>query len=343
MPWQLVGQERAIATLTDMVRSQRLPHALMFYGPTGTGKYTLALDMARAINCESPGLDLSPCLECRSCRKIANGSHPDVLTVTPKGKLNLIPIDDIRELRQNLSFMPFEANCKVAIIRRADRFIEEAGGALLKTLEEPTPDTLLILTAESPSSVMETLVSRCVKIKLAPVPRAQVVEALNKRGFGLKATFVLAGLSGGALGAAISSDSGRTTAIWDNIDHIFSCEGKGQYLQAAFDWTAELATEIDNVGKNDEDPLARANYVSLCVNCRRLWWRDVMVLAATGNWGSLLGPPPSVTQKKWARIITARMICRLEEAMARLTDGLGRPMKVALLIENYWLDVLEYC
>ncbi|MDR2385976.1 MAG: DNA polymerase III subunit delta' [Deltaproteobacteria bacterium] len=342
MPWEMIGQDRPIKSLTDMIQSQRLPHGLMFTGTKGTGKYSLALSLAQALNCEKPQEDLSPCRKCPSCKKIADQVHPDVMTLTPQGKLNIIPIESIRELRESLSFRPYEGKYKVAIIREAERFREEAGGALLKTLEEPTPETILILTAQSPSSVMETLVSRCVKIKLRPLSRNQVLQTLTDKGFDLKASFILAGLSGGALGVALDIDSEKISSIWNNIDNVFGQAEPSRYLRAALEWSKTLALLVGKVEKTESEDQAKTSLVPQIVNCLRLWWRDVMVLAVTNDIEALLGPPPSVNQKKWAEKITARVIKGQEKAMARLTDGLNRSINVNMLFENYWLDMVEY-
>ncbi|MDR2301790.1 MAG: DNA polymerase III subunit delta' [Deltaproteobacteria bacterium] len=342
MSWEMIGQQRPIKTLTDMIQSQRLPHGLLFTGPKGTGKYTLALALAQALNCENPQGDLSPCRKCPSCKKIAEDVHPDVMTLTPKGKQNIIPIENVRDLREALSFRPFEGKYKVAIIREAERFKNEAGGALLKTLEEPTPYTILILTAQSSSSVMETLVSRCVNIKLAPLSRNQVLRALNEKGFELKASFILAGLSGGALGVALGLDSEKIISIWSNIDSIFGSLDRSKYLQMAIGWTKNLGKVVEKSEKTEEEDAPPSSLVPEIVNAIRLWWRDVMVYAATNDMEAILGPPPSLSQKKWAKKVTARMVWGQEKAMARLTDGLNRSMSVTMLFENYWLDMIEY-
>jgi DNA polymerase III delta' subunit len=342
MTWGLIGLEKAKASLSDMLKSQRLPHGLLFYGTFGTGKFSLAQALAQAVNCQQPEEDMSPCKRCVSCLKIAEGTHPDVTILTPQSKKNTIRIDDIRDLKETLSFRPYEGKYKVAIIRQAERLLQEAGGALLKTLEEPTPETLLILTADSESSVMETLVSRCIRIKVSPLSRSQVRETLLKKGFELKSALLLSGLSGGALGAALYHNPVQALSIWDNIDSIFGISNRAAYLQAAVEWSAQLVETVEKIDKKEDDPKVKANYLALVLNCLRLWWRDVSVLAATLDREALLGPPPSVNQRRWSQKITARMIGRHEESMAKLTDGLGRSIKTVNLFENYWLEVSEF-
>jgi hypothetical protein len=276
-----------------------------------------------------------------SCRKIAEGEHPDILVLAPKGKLNIIPIDDVRELKEVLSLRPYEGKLKVAIIRGAERFRAEAGSALLKTLEEPTLDTSLLLTAESESSVMETIVSRCVRIKVPPLSRHQIKEALDRKGLPLKSGHLMAGLSGGALGAALRLDPNQILTLWEDIDQIFGNKDPMLYVKTAYDWTASFAAELEKADKQDDDSAHKIELRELALNTIRLWWRDVAVLAATGNLGALLGPPPSASQKYWAQKITSRILGHLEKSMAKLEDGLNRALKPAILFENYWLDVLD--
>jgi DNA polymerase-3 subunit delta' len=342
MPWGLIGLDKVKMTLSDMLKNSHLPHALLFCGPFGSGKFSLAVALAQAINCQKPDTDLSPCQVCTSCRKIKEGVHPDITIIAPSGKQYIIPIEEVRELRESLSFRPFEGKLKVAIIREAERFKQEAGGALLKTLEEPTPDTILILTADSESSVMETLVSRCVRVKFAPLSRNQIIEALQRKGFDLRSSYLLAGLSGGALGSALNIDPLQALTFWDRIDKIFGQPNRIQYLKAAFSWTQELIAEQVTMEKREEDPESKLSFYTLVLNIFRLWWRDVMVLAATSDQDRMFVPPPTISQTNWSQKITARMIGRLNQAIGRLDDGLGRSMRPVLLFENYWLDVLEY-
>jgi hypothetical protein len=158
----------------------------------------------------------------------------------------------------------------------------------------------------------------------------------------LKLSFILAGLSGGALGLALGLNGERTMSAWANIEMIFGQTERVHFLKTAIGWSNSFKVEVDKITKEEDSPNAKTEFMSLILNTLRLWWRDVTVLAATGNINSLLGPPASQCQKKWAKKITARSLDGLEKSMANLADGLNRSMSISLVFENYWLDVLEY-
>jgi DNA polymerase-3 subunit delta' len=343
MPWALLGLERIKAALTDLLRQERVPHALLLTGPAGCGKFTLSLALAQALNCAAPDpADLSPCLECPSCRKMAANSHPDLVILEPKGRLGVIPIDEVRALRSTLAYKPFEARRQVAVVRGAERFREESGGALLKTLEEPNPGAVIILNALSESAVMPTLVSRCARLRIPPLQRELILKAMAERGHPPDRAALLAGLSGGTLGAAMGLDAETAERIFSEIDTLLGLSGRPGALSAALDWTKGIADEIAKLKKREETwPRAR-DLQDLAVACLRLWHRDVAVLAATLNPGATLGPPASSARFSWSRTMTAARSRSFERAVERLADGLARPTRLEIVFENFWLSVLEY-
>ena len=168
------------------------------------------------------------------------------------------------------------------------------------------------------------------------------MAALKDKGYGPKPSHVLAGLSGGALGIALGLDPARAVSVWDNVDSLFGLDNRAKFFKAALDWTATFSSEVEKIEKAEEDPMGKAHFMALILDSLRLWWRDVAVLAATGDVSALLGPPPSVSQKKRALKVTAREVGGLERAMAKLADGLNRSIRVGLVFEGYWVDVVQY-
>ncbi len=164
---EIAGQPKAIKLLNRSLASQRLAHAYLFTGPDGVGKYTTARSMAAILLCPDVS-DLKPCGICPGCQKFSSGNHPDFLHISPMG--TAIKIDQIRELKKALSFSPLEAEYRVTILEDVHTMRREAGNSLLKLLEEPPPDNILLLTADESVQLLTTIVSRCQVIPFYPLP-----------------------------------------------------------------------------------------------------------------------------------------------------------------------------
>jgi DNA polymerase III subunit delta' len=198
--WGIAGHEWAIALLDRSLAHGSVAHAYLFSGPAGIGKYTLARAFAQALNCLEP----PRCGHCRPCRLIARDLHPDVRTLArPADKKNL-GIDEIKELREDVALKPLEGRHKVYLLREAEDLSEAAANALLKTLEEPPPSVVLVLTAADASLLLPTVVSRCQHLRLRPLP-FQTVAAHLQAAAGLEAAEAerLADLSAGRVGWAL--------------------------------------------------------------------------------------------------------------------------------------------
>ncbi|MDR2351887.1 MAG: DNA polymerase III subunit [Deltaproteobacteria bacterium] len=345
MAWSLLGAENVKKSVQGMILRERLPHALLLTGPTGGGKFTLALDIAKAANCLSLEADGSPCGTCLSCRKIQGSTHPDVFVIVPQGKSLIIPIDRIRELRELLAYMPYEGRNKVAIIREAENFTEESGGALLKTLEEPTQNTILILTAQTPSAVMSTLVSRCLNLRIPPLSRQAILEAiLTRKGLSGPKALLLAGLSRGALGRALKIDPDIALNLWEEIGNIFAAPPGSSRIQAGLAFSERLIQEF--AGKksagDDLEVQSEKEYVDLFFLSLRLWFRDAAVAASVpDSLGFLEGPNPTPQFLKFVESFSVKQLPRYEWAINLMVKNLSRFIKPLMVIENFWLRVLE--
>ena len=327
MTWGLTGLESLTAALAGMAGSGRLPHAILFTGPRGGGKNSLARALAARVNCTAPAADGGPCGVCPSCLKVAKDIHPDLTTLAPSGRSRLIKMEDVQALRGEMAFRPFEGRVKVFIIREADRLGADPGNALLKTLEEPPPDSLLLLTSASEAEVMPTIVSRCLRLRLPPLPPEIIMTALaERRGLTGAAARLLTALSAGALGPAMTLEPEETLARWEELNQILHPQRSADHLEAAWRWVKAVA--------GDEE-----RYVDV-LNLLHLWWRETIRLAAAGAAG-MEGPCPSPAQLDWAARLTPRFIESLTQAQARLEDSLRRFVKAELAFENYWLTVFR--
>ena len=163
---RIIGQGKAVKLLSRALAGDRLAHAYLFAGPAGVGKTTTAMALAAGLFCTAAQAK-PPCGRCSGCLKFTSGNHPDFLNIRPDGAA--IKIDQVRGLKKELSFPPFEAPMRVVLIEEVQAMRREAGNSLLKILEEPPPDNLLLLIASESEPVLPTIVSRCQLIPFTPL------------------------------------------------------------------------------------------------------------------------------------------------------------------------------
>ena len=180
---EILGQDWVVSHLKTAMLAGRLSHAYLFLGPGGVGKATTARALAAALNCAQPGADGDACGTCPSCRRMQAGTHPDFLVITPEEEKTQIKIEVIRELRRLTEYPPLGGGWRVVLIKPAEALSAQndaAANALLKTLEEPPPQHLLVLTARGEADLLPTIVSRCHKLAFAPLPSALIIQELEK-------------------------------------------------------------------------------------------------------------------------------------------------------------------
>jgi len=171
----LIGQDVVVDTLRNEVRSGALAHAYLFAGTRGTGKTSTARILARAANCESPR-DGEPCGECRPCRELLDGASVDVLEIDAASNRG---IDEMRELRDKVKYLPASLRSKVYIIDEAHMLTTEAWNAFLKTLEEPPDHVLFVLATTEPHKVPETVRSRVQRFDFRRVSTQDIAQHLQ--------------------------------------------------------------------------------------------------------------------------------------------------------------------
>ena len=154
----VLGQDKAKKILERSITSGRIAHAYLFRGPDGVGKQLCAKIVAARINCTQKSGTQSACGSCNSCRKYLSGNHPDITVISPEG--GTIKIDRVRELCRSLSYPPYESPTRVVVVEDVHSMRPEAANSLLKTLEEPPENNVLILTAGAGRDILETIVSR---------------------------------------------------------------------------------------------------------------------------------------------------------------------------------------
>ena len=172
----VVGQEHVTQTLMNAIKADRLAHGYLFSGARGVGKTSVARILAKAINCVEgePGI---PCNKCHSCLEITSGSSVDVQEIDGASNRG---IDEIRELRENIKYMPSSSRFRVYIIDEVHMLTLPAFNALLKTLEEPPPHVKFIFATTEPHKVPVTILSRCQKFDFKRISFGQIVQQLEK-------------------------------------------------------------------------------------------------------------------------------------------------------------------
>jgi DNA polymerase-3 subunit delta' len=197
---EIIGQKRIINLLRRALAQDHLPHSFLFTGMDGVGKQRTALTLAKVVNCEN-GAAGDCCDRCVSCRKAASGNHPDINIIERYGPF--IKIEQIRALKQRLRFKPLEGRYRVTIINNAQNMKIEAANALLKVLEEPPAENLIILTAYEITSLLPTIVSRCLHLPFQPLATKEISTHLcQAHGLKPKKAAVMAELAGGSLSRA---------------------------------------------------------------------------------------------------------------------------------------------
>jgi len=202
--WDMLGHNWAVDLLQNHIVKGRIGHAYLFTGPQGIGKRTLALKLAKALNCPQPVSPGVPCCECRSCQLFENGGHPDLTTVQADHIGGNLKVDQIRELQHTLSLTPYEARYRVALLLRFEEANPNAANAILKTLEEPQSQVVMMLTAQDSESLLPTIVSRCELIRLRPLALDTITRELQSQfDTGTDKTQLAAHISGGRPGLAL--------------------------------------------------------------------------------------------------------------------------------------------
>jgi DNA polymerase-3 subunit delta' len=185
----IIGQTMAKNLITAQLKSKKIPHAYIFLGDSGVGRKKTALELAKALNCETnPGAD--PCGHCIPCNKITSGIHPDVQLINfalqagldkkELEKQKSIKIDTIRYLQKEVFLRPSEGKWKIFIIEPAEKITIEAANSLLKTLEEPPAWTVIILLARHKENLPSTIVSRTQIVRFGQLDESVIKNYLIK-------------------------------------------------------------------------------------------------------------------------------------------------------------------
>jgi DNA polymerase III subunit delta' len=207
---EITGHRPLLDLLARATDRGALPPSLVFSGPEGVGKRTIAVALAQLLNCERPvewsdDHGKTACGTCSPCRRIARGVHADVLTLQP-GDTGTIKVDQVREAIERAAYRPFEGRRRLVIIDDADALMPEAQNALLKTLEEPPSASVFVLVTARPDVLLPTVRSRCHRLRFGPLTAVDVADVLMRRhGLTAQEAHAAAAASDGSIGLALQA------------------------------------------------------------------------------------------------------------------------------------------
>jgi DNA polymerase III subunit delta' len=322
---EIAGHQRQLDTLRLAMANGRLHHAYLLLGPEGLGKRTVALALAKAIYCVDSEQDY--CGRCVNCMRITNGNHPDVRLIEPLPDKKEIGIQQIRELQRELNYRSFSGKRKIAIIDPATLMNLSAQNALLKTLEEPPVDSLIVLITPNTGGLLPTLRSRCLSLSFAPLSSAQVSAFLeSQRGMKADEAKLLAAMSMGSIGAAANLDKDELIEkrrIWSNM--LMSLK-VGDYNAAM------VAAEA--LAKNRDEALEFLKWAES-------WYRDLLVYSATQRPNELvnLDMLPQIDQQA-----TESSVDCILSAFSHTTDasaGIQRNLNRRMVLEKFLFGVVR--
>lgn len=283
MPLSAVqGQVRAVDALKGALRSGSIHHAWLFGGPEGVGKELTAVGFAQALLC--PEAKMEGCGTCGVCQRVERRNHPDVTWLMPEdeqvqrglaGRSDFthvpsreLKVEQVRQLQERLSFRALEGRYKIAIIVSAEKTNVQAQNAFLKTLEEPPPDTVMILLAAGIDRLLPTIRSRCSKVHFGPLPEQFVAQKVKaERKLDDETAKLVAVMAGGSLARAMEMDVEGLSARKDVIERF----------------EAAKATDARTVLRFAEEYGASREEAEAALQLLQLWTRDVAVAKAGGE------------------------------------------------------------
>ena len=339
---RLIGQEKAKNLLGRALASGSLAHAYLFRGPDGVGKQLFARSLAAAVNCrQRQGVDAGgrsssipgasdtrslasssltwsslPCGHCPSCRKYSSGNHPDFLVISPEK--GTIKIDHVREMIQALSYPPYESGVRVVLLEDIHTMRSEAANSLLKTLEEPPENNLLILTAAASRDILTTISSRCQVIPFFSLGQEETVQVLLRERPELEpeTARLLARLSEGCPGQALLFYRSEMVALWRELVALVSDPETDGSLDVGL-----LLQAAEKMAALKEDLLPLFGLL-------RIWLRDRLVADSLGQMADG-GGQREYKQKHW----NFRQLFDKLQAVDRAEKELGRNCNRTLVCE----------
>lgn len=316
----VVGHKDIINYIRNAVREDKVSHAYILNGERGAGKKMLANLFAATLLCEKGGPD--PCNECHSCRQAESGNHPDIIKVTHE-KPNSISVDDIREQVNNtIMIKPYQGPYKVYIIPQADMMTPQAQNALLKTIEEPPEYAVIMLLTENADTLLPTINSRCVMLKLRNIKDTLIKKYLME-------TMQVPDYKADMCTAFAQGNMGRAIML-ANSEHFNEIRDEAVQLLKYIN-EMELSEIVQAVSRITAYKLEINDYLDIIM----IWYRDVLLYKATKDMDKVVFKDQIKYIKERAKRSSYEgielIIESLEKAKARLKANINFDLVMELL------------
>jgi DNA polymerase III subunit delta' len=327
--WNIVGHEHAINTLRRALAAQRVRHAYLFTGPEHIGKALLAQRFAQTLLCTGGGdahnAPQNPCNACLSCRKVMHGNHPDVHYISRPQDKQFILIEQVRALQADAARKTLEGRRNIFIIQGMHEMNVQAANCLLKTLEEPETDVVLLLTVPDPGVLLPTILSRVQQVHMQLLTTKQVKSALEDRwDVESDEARLIAALSAGRMGWAVQAVE----------DEDMLAERQVQLETLAKLSTAGKVQRFDVAQRLSADGDKLHGILELWL----LWWRD-MVLAANNCLDLIVNVDMQGIIQNQAAKVGAAESQRMVRAILGTMEALDQNVNARVALEVLMLDL----
>jgi len=310
---QIYGHKKPLAILKSAMAANRVAHAYLFYGKEGVGKKTVASVFARALNCPAAA---PPCDVCPSCLKAEHKNHPNIIEIVAEGQF--IKIAAVREIMATMAFRP-EDGKRVFILQDADKMNAPAANALLKTLEEPSADNVLILTSARPHALPVTILSRCQALRFAPLQKTEVASFLREQqGFGEAEAEAIAAASLGSIGDALEMKKEDYMTVRNGILKRLAEDDPADLIRRLA-FARRLGTEREEITQR----------LQIMQNA----YRDSLILKETGESEMLLFKDWEAAISALAARLSGREILKNMAVVGRAMDAISRNSNKTLTLE----------
>jgi DNA polymerase-3 subunit delta' len=322
----ILGNEHIVEHFKKAIENNKISHAYIINGEKGMGKRTVAKAFAMTLLCEEKGT--VPCMKCHSCVQALTDNNPDLITITPD-KPTTLSIDHIRQtLVNDVELKPYSNSHKVYIVEDAELMNNAAQNAILKTIEEPPEYAVIILLTTNISALLQTVLSRCVKLDMQPLKKEVVKKYLmeKEKVVDYQADIAVS-FAGGNLGKAIELSKSQDFA--EMLDEVI------QLLRYIKDMQAYEV--VAAVKRASEYKFRFTDYIDLMI----LWFRDVLVYKASQNVNELIFKDEIQTIKKHAAKSSYNGIEHILEAMNKAKLRLKANVNFDVAIEMMFLTIRD--